>query len=102
MLVYFDEVYRFDCFGGSEGHFHVNMTQLKVKLPRRTARCYFPPGSIPEQIERAAFELETNLNAVLLANDFREVRRVEVDAARLSEAAEFMRRKMQELLETNA
>ena len=95
-----DEVLRLDCFGaeGLGGHYHINPRQVELSADA-TARLFFPAGSHEDHIERAAFELEANLPAVLAMNRDARIRRIKVDGARLAAGAAELRRVMSALLE---
>ena len=79
------EVLRLDCFGGDQGHMHINSQGRVAK------RWYFPPGSVSEHIERATFELGTNVEAVLRLNHDPEIARLNLDWAALKPVAEEVR-----------
>ena len=64
-----------------------------------SARLFFPSGSHEDHIERAAFELERNLPAVLAMNRDARIRRIELNSVRLAQVADDLRRNMLELLE---
>jgi hypothetical protein len=53
------EVLRLDCFGGDQGHLHLNLGSGV------SPRWYFAPGTAEEHIERACFELEHNFAIAL-------------------------------------
>lgn len=91
-----DEVLRLDCFGGSQGHFHINPRQ--VGLTAQVARFFFPEGTYEDHIDQAAFELSRNLPSALAMNRDPQIRRVKLDNARLDEASMTMRKTMLELL----
>lgn len=87
LYVHDEEVLRLDCFGGTEGHMHLNPEQNKLILKHGSARIYFEPGSCEAHIARAAFELTKNVPAALLTNKLSRVRDYEFDRNRLSSAA---------------
>jgi len=95
-----DEVLRLDCFGthGLGGHYHINPRQTEL-YSVKSARLFFPTGSHEEHIDRAAFELERNLPAILAMNRDSRIRQIEVDRVRLAQVAEELRRYMLEVLE---
>ena len=95
-----DEVLRLDCFGtqGLGGHYHINPRQTEL-YSMESARLFFPSGSHEDHIERAAFELERNLPAVLAMNRDARIRRIELNSVRLAQVADDLRRNMLELLE---
>lgn len=53
-----EEVLKFDFYGYGKGHYHVQVSQ---PLNCRQHAIFMPETSIPEQIERAIFEIENNL-----------------------------------------
>ena len=94
LYVYGDEILRLDCFGGRAGHLHMNVRQSRESSSDVTPRLYFPQGSIPDHIERATFELETNVAyCTQLARDPR-IRAVRIEPSRLHQAANLMREQM--------
>ena len=90
LYVYDEEVLRLDCFGGSEGHMHLNPEQSKLIMRHGSARIYFEPGPREAHISRAAFELSRNVQAGLLTNKLSRVRDYAFDPDRLSSAASEM------------
>jgi len=85
------EVLRLDCFGGDQAHFHVNLTQAAV-------RWYYPPCTVAENIERAAFDLATNLRFCLRHNRDPEIRALRPDAARMAAVSAEVRAHLLSLL----
>jgi hypothetical protein len=75
------EVLRLDCFGGDQGHMHINTRGRVAK------RWYFPPGTMAEHIDRGVFELATNVEAVLRLNQDPEVARLNLDWVALKTVA---------------
>ena len=67
------EVLRLDCFGGDQGHMHINAQGRVAK------RWYFPAGTVADHIERACFELGTNVEACLRLNQDPEIARLNLD-----------------------
>jgi hypothetical protein len=99
LYVFDDEVMRFDCFGGTDGHFHVNRKQTRAFPNSGQARLFFPAGSIEENIERSAFELCANLPYCLLVNASKRIRKMRIEESKLEEAAGIMKAEMLSLLE---
>ncbi len=93
-----EEVLRLDCFGGSEGHMHLNPEQQRLS-GRVGVRLYFQDGSRAEHVDRAAFELIANTDAALKSNGLSRVRNFPIDQNALADASNQMRLLMQELLE---
>ena len=100
LFVYDQEVVKFDCFGAKDGHYHINERQWG-KLSKGTVhRLYFPEQTVEAQIERAVFELRTNLSVYLQRNADPRVRNCRIDPACLAEMTGRMREKMLEYLRT--
>ncbi len=93
-----EEVLRLDCFGGSEGHMHLNLQQQRFS-GRVGVRLYFQDGSRAEHVDRGAFELIANADAALKSNGLSRVRSFPIDQNALADASNQMRLLMQELLE---
>lgn len=53
-----EEVLKFDFYGAEKGHYHIQTIQ---PAPKRYPALMFMEKSVPEQIDRAIFELENNL-----------------------------------------
>src|SRR5437867_2219692 len=79
------EVLRFDCFGGDQGHCHVNIEQ------NRGMRWYYPPGTVRQHIEQSAFDLRKNVPFGLRSSQDAAVQETRIDPAKLQEAAGKMR-----------
>jgi len=93
VMVLGDEILRLDCFGGQQGHYHINPRQGML-TERTPARLCFPEGSHADNVERTAFEVEYNLPAALLLNRIRAIREIKIDDEKLSRAAAQMRAAM--------
>jgi len=82
LYVYQYEILRFDCFGGTEGHYHV-----ETGLPQpRVGRIEFPEQDMQAQIDRAHFEL---LNNTIMWQSFHpdcRVRALKIDEKKLRKA----------------
>lgn len=78
-------VMRFDCFGEKVGHAH-----FYVVTPEKhcESRLFLPEKTIEAQIERALFELSTNLDYWLARHRHPSVRRVRLDSEILMTAIE--------------
>ncbi len=98
LFVLREEVLRFDCFGGSRGHMHLNPEQQHYS-GRDVARLYLQDGSRAEHTDRVAFELIANTDAALKSNRLSRVHNFPIDQSALADAANQMRLLMQELLE---
>ncbi len=93
-----DEVMRMDCFDGGSAHLHFNQKQSRAFPNGGGARLYFPPGRVIDHIERACFELSTNLHYGLALNASRRIRETRISPTALKEAVAFMRSEMHALL----
>ncbi len=98
LFVLEEEVVRLDCFGGNDGHMHINPEQVRIILRRYTPRLYFPEGSREDHIERATFELATNTPSALKLNMLARVREFPIDMGKLAAAAGQMADEMNDLL----
>jgi hypothetical protein len=94
LYVYGDEVLRFDCFGGRAGHLHINLRQSQESRSQVVPRLYFPEGTIQDHIERAAFELKTNVPYCTEVVRDPRIRAVCIDPSRLGQAADLLRERM--------
>ena len=86
-----DEVMRFDCIHGGEGHFHVNLTQARFCPGGERSRFYFPEGTVAQHIENADFQLRRNLDYAVRQNYRRRVRVTQIDQATLCAVADQMK-----------
>ncbi|MCZ6680237.1 MAG: hypothetical protein O7E52_23645 [Candidatus Poribacteria bacterium] len=93
LYVYDDEVLRLDCFGGDQGHCHVNLKQTKGQ------RWYYPAGPAKQHIEQSAFDLMTNHAFCLRTHQDERIQRVKIDTEKLEVAASEMKRKLLEFSE---
>src|SRR5438105_6255827 len=82
------EVLRLDCFGGDQGHCHVNIEQ------NRGQRWYYPDGAVRQHIDQAAFDLSKNVPFSLRTSQDPAVQETRIDAEKLREAARQMRERM--------
>jgi len=96
LIVFDEEILRFDCFGFEAGHFHTNLRQPTLLGRQSQNRLFFFEQTVEEQVERAAFEIGTNANYYLQRNRSPKIRRVVLRTERLQAAAELMRAKMLE------
>lgn len=100
LFVLEEEVLRLDCFGGRQGHMHLNPMQQRY-CSRLIARLFFPEGPRSEQVDRAAFELVTNYDAALKSNRLSYIRNFSIDRIALADAARQMKLLMQETLQAH-
>lgn len=99
LFVHEIEVLRADCFGGSEGHMHLNPDEFRV-LPNRVAtRLFFPPGDRKSHVERAVFEVRANFQYALLTSALPEIREFEVTDAELDAVADQVEGRLCQLLQ---
>ncbi|MBV7339724.1 hypothetical protein KFU94_68230 [Chloroflexi bacterium TSY] len=85
-----DEILRLDCFGGDQGHCHVNMKQ------NRGQRWYYPEGTAQEHIRQAAFDLRMNTVFCLRSNNDEKVQKLKIEPEKLDVVSSEMERKMLE------
>ncbi len=98
LFVLDEEVIRIDCFGGNDGHMHINPEQVRIILRHDPPRFYFPEGSREDHIERATFELATNTASALKLNMLARVREFPIHMGKLAAAAGQMADEMNDLL----
>ena len=98
LFVHGEEVLKFDCFGAGRGHYHVNERQWSRRVRGVVQRLYLPEPTVEAQIERALFELTTNLSVYLQQNDDPRIRAVVIDRERLQEVAHRMKATMLEYI----
>lgn len=90
VVVHEEEILRVDCFGPDDGHMHAAFF-----MPGSGEnRLYFPENTREAQIERAVFEITTNLRYYLDRAVDPRIRAVELDSDRVADAAEEARRIM--------
>ena len=73
LFVYDDEIMRFDCFGGDNGHCHFNLRQTRGR------RWMYPDGSFQDHIQQSLFDLRTNLNFCLQTHQDERVQEVQIE-----------------------
>ena len=84
LYVYDDEIMRFDCFGGDNGHCHFNLRQTRGR------RWMYPEGSFQDHIQQSQFDLRTNLNFCLQTHQDERVQEVQIEQESLKQAAQQM------------
>lgn len=84
LYVYDDEIMRFDCFGGDNGHCHFNLRQTRGR------RWMYPEGSFQDHIQQSLFDLRTNLNFCLQTHQDERVQEVQIAQESLKQAAHQM------------
>lgn len=100
LYAYDEEVLRLDCFGEGAGHYHVNLSSSGWHGTSDENRIFFREQTVPEQIERAAFELTRNAGYYLKRNHDPRVRHVTLNPQRLTAVADQMKVKMREYAQT--
>lgn len=86
------EVIRFDCLGDT-GHYHIVFSRPDTNIGKNTEnRLWFYENSIEDQIERAVFEIGTNISYYLQRNPKRQVRETDFDMATLNDICREARR----------
>ena len=94
LLVFGDEVMRFDCLGRGRGHMHLNLKQSRGFPNGGGSRLYYREQTIEDQIERSCFEFATNICYAFSLNASRRIRAVHLDRAEIEAAVPFLRRQM--------
>src|SRR3989338_335699 len=84
------EVVRFDCFGKEAGHMHLNADQSKWALRRQQKKLFFRESTVQAQMQRAAFELRTNVSRYLELHPRSEIQTFRLNQKHLEEACERM------------
>lgn len=74
---------KFDCFGPGRGHYHLNIARY---AQTRESRIFLPEQTPAEQIERAIYEIQTNLSYYLQRHRNRKVRCTKVNQTQLKHA----------------
>lgn len=101
ILYIFDiAVLKFDCFGKDKGHYHVDMYKLGGLNGVREKRVFLHEDTALKQIDRAVFELRTNLRFYLQHNPDVRIRNIEIDRKRFESALARVRLNMIKFLET--
>ena len=81
LYVYDDEIMRFDCFGGDNGHCHFNLRQTRGR------RWMYPEGSFQDHIHQSVFDLHTNLTFCLKTHQDERIQEIQVTQESLRQAA---------------
>ena len=84
IYVHDDEIMRFDCFGGDNGHCHINLRQTRGR------RWMYPEGSFQDHIQQSLFDLRTNLTFCLNTHQDAHIQEVHIPQKSLDEAARKM------------
>ncbi|MYF99706.1 hypothetical protein F4212_11350 [Candidatus Poribacteria bacterium] len=91
LYVYDDEIMRFDCFGGDNGHCHFNLRQTRGR------RWMYPKGSFQDHIHQSLFDLRTNLNFCLQTHQDQRIQEMQIAKDGLENAAQKMETYLLEL-----
>src|SRR5882724_9635160 len=91
LYVFEFQILRFDCFGATDGHFHLF---LGWPSPTNEERIWLPEPSATAQVERAIFELRRNAPYYLQRHADERVRRLHLEPATWSTACTQARDKM--------
>ncbi|MDE0317424.1 MAG: hypothetical protein OXM61_21310 [Candidatus Poribacteria bacterium] len=84
LYIYDDEVMRFDCFGGDNGHCHFNLRQTRGR------RWMYPKGSFEDHIQQSLFDLRMNLTFCLKTHQDERVQEIQIVQESLEQAAQKM------------
>lgn len=84
LYVYDDEIMRFDCFGGDNGHCHFNLRQTRGR------RWMYPTGSFADHIKQSLFDLQTNLTFCLQTHQDSRIQEIQIVHENLGQATEKM------------
>jgi len=85
------QIVRFDCFGATDGHFHLF---LGWPSPTSEDRIWLPEANATAQVERTMFELAKNVTYYLQRHNDERVRSLHLEPARWSAACTQARDKM--------
>ena len=89
------EVLKFDCFGASDGHMHID----GVKFPEtKEQRLFYPEPTRELQIERCLFDLSYNFNYYLQRHPNQDIRRYTFDQQALTSQMESIKQAMVECM----
>ena len=80
LYVYDDEIMRFDCFGGDNGHCHFNLRQTRGR------RWMYPKDSFQDHIHQSLFDLRTNLTFCLKTYQDQRIQEMQIAQERLEPA----------------
>lgn len=81
LYVYDDEIMRFDCFGGDNGHCHFNLRQTRGR------RWMYPKGSFQDHIRQSIFDLQTNLTFCLRTHQDERIQEMQISQESIKQAA---------------
>lgn len=90
IYIYDDEIMRFDCFGGNNGHCHFNLRQTRGR------RWMYPIGSFQDHIQQSLFDLRKNLSFCILTHQDERIRNTQISQESLELAAGKMGEKLLE------
>lgn len=93
LYVYDDEIMRFDCFGGDNGHCHFNLRQTRGR------RWMYPEGSFQDHIQQSLFDLCTNLTFCLKTHQDARIQEIQIVQESIEQAAGKMETQLLEFAE---
>ena len=91
LYVFEFQILRFDCFGATDGHFHL---LLGWPSPTSEDRIWLPEPNATAQVERTMFELTKNVTYYLQRHNDERVRRLRLESEAWSTACTGARDKM--------
>ena len=91
LYVFEFQVLRFDCFGATDGHFHL---LLGWPSPTSEDRIWLPEPNATAQVERTMFELKKNVDYYLQRHNDERVRRLRLEPETWSAACTRARDRM--------
>lgn len=83
LYVFEFQILRFDCFGATDGHFHL---LLGWPSPTSEDRIWLPEPNATAQVERTIFELTRNVTYYLQRHNDERVRRLQLESKAWSRA----------------
>jgi hypothetical protein len=91
LYVFEFQILRFDCFGATDGHFHL---LLGWPSPTSEDRVWLPEPNATAQVERTMFELKKNVDYYLQRHNDERVRRLRLEPETWSTACTRARDRM--------
>ena len=91
LYVFEFQILRFDCFGATDGHFHL---LLGWPSPTTEDRLWLPEPNATAQVERTMFELKKNVDYYLQRHNDERVRRLRLEPETWSTACTRARERM--------
>lgn len=84
LYIFDEEIMRFDCFGGDNGHCHFNLRQTHGR------RWMYPVGSFEDHIQQSLFDLRNNLNFCIQTHQNEQIQKMKIGNENLHQTAEKM------------